>query len=233
MTDKNAVRIQTSFINGLERKVLVWLAKRQPQWMTSDCLTLIGTFGALVVATGFILTNLNINFLWLAILGLVINWYGDSLDGTLARVRNQQRPIYGYYLDHTVDTFNEIFMFVGAGLSSLMNLNIALMALIVYLLLTINVSVNAHLKGEFKLTYLKLGPTEFRIIMIITSLLFMYIRPLAEYSKEIVIFGNAITFGILDYVGIGIILLLLVIHIMTVINDAKGYAKTDPKIKKE
>ena len=92
---KQAERIQTSILNAAEKKVLVWLAQRQPKWMTSDILTAIGFFGALVIAAGYILVNQNIGFLWLASLGLVINWYGDSLDGTLARVRNTQRPVYG------------------------------------------------------------------------------------------------------------------------------------------
>ncbi len=109
----DAVRIQTSVLNALEKKVLVWLSS----------------------------------------LGFIINWYGDSLDGTLARVRKTQRPIYGYYLDHTVDAINEVMIFVGVGLSGLMHLEIALLALVMYLLMTINVSINAHLKKEFKLTY--------------------------------------------------------------------------------
>jgi phosphatidylglycerophosphate synthase len=149
----DAVRIQTSVLNALEKKVLVWLAERQPRWMTSDILTYMGTFGAIVIATGYILSAWNINFLWLSSLGFIINWYGDSLDGTLARVRNTQRPIYGYYLDHTIDAINEVMIFIGVGLSGLMHLEIALLALIMYLLMTINVSINAHLKKEFKLTY--------------------------------------------------------------------------------
>ena len=103
----DAVRIQTSILNASEKKLLVWLAKRQPGWMTSDILTYIGTFGAAVIAVGYILSARNIGFLWLSSLGFVINWYGDSLDGTLARVRNTQRPIYGYYIDHTHASEND------------------------------------------------------------------------------------------------------------------------------
>lgn len=101
-----ALRIQTSLINAAEKKILVWLAKRQPRWVTSDMLTVVGTLGALIVAIGFVLSNNNVQWLWLSSLGLVINWYGDSLDGTLARVFNCQRPVYGYYVDHTVDCIN-------------------------------------------------------------------------------------------------------------------------------
>ena len=155
-TKADAVRIQTSVLNALEKKVLVWLAEKQPKWMTSDILTYIGTFGAVVIAAGYILSAWNINFLWLSSLGFVINWYGDSLDGTLARVRKTQRPVYGYYIDHTVDCINEFIMFIGIGLSGLMHFSLAMVILAVYFMLTINVSINAHLKKEFRLTYAKL-----------------------------------------------------------------------------
>lgn len=227
-TKEDAVRIQTSVLNALEKKVLVWLAKRQPKWMTSDDLTCIGVFGAVVIAAGYILSAWNINFLWLSSFGFVINWYGDSLDGTLARVRNTQRPVYGYYLDHTIDAINEVMIFVGVGLSGLMHLEIALLALVMYFLITINVSINAHLKKEFRLTYASMGPTEFRIIMIIINTLFALIRPLREFSHSFTLCGHDFTFGALDYIGIVIVVVLAAIYLATVSKDLKDYAKMDP-----
>ena len=224
----DAVRIQTSILNALEKKVLVWLAKRQPKWMTSDDLTCIGVFGAVVIAAGYIFSAWNINFLWLSSLGFIINWYGDSLDGTLARVRKTQRPVYGYYLDHTIDAINDVMIFVGVGLSGLMHHEIALLALVMYYLITINVSINAHLKKEFRLTYASMGPTEFRIIMIIINTLFALIRPLREFSHSFTLCGHEFTFGALDYIGVVIVIVLVVIHLITVHNDLKGYAKMDP-----
>ena len=224
----DAVRIQTSVLNALEKKVLIWLAQRQPRWVTSDMMTFIGVLGAVVIAVGYILTSQNINFLWLSSLGFIINWYGDSLDGTLARVRNTQRPIYGYYLDHTVDAINEVMIFVGVGLSGLMHLEIALLALVMYLLMTINVSINAHLKKEFKLTYASMGPTEFRIIMIIINTLFATISPLREFSHSFMIFGSDFTFKALDYIGVAIVIILAIMHLTTIRNDIKGYAEIDP-----
>ena len=229
----DAVRIQTSVLNSLEKKVLVWLAERQPKWITSDILTYIGTFGAVVIAAGYILSAWNINFLWLSSLGFVINWYGDSLDGTLARVRKTQRPIYGYYLDHTIDAINEVMIFVGVGLSGLMHLEIALLALVMYLLMTINVSINAHLKKEFKLTYASMGPTEFRIIMIVINTLFASIRPLREFSHSFTLCGHTFTLGALDYIGILIIVTLALMHLTTVRKDIKDYAKMDPMPKRD
>lgn len=224
----DAVRIQTSVLNALEKKVLVWLAQRQPKWVTSDMLTYIGVFGAVVIAVGYILASRNINFLWLSSLGFIINWYGDSLDGTLARVRKTQRPVYGYYLDHTVDAINEVMIFAGVGLSGLMHLEIALLALVMYLLMTINVSINAHLKKEFKLTYASMGPTEFRIIMIIINTLFATISPLREFSHSFVMFGSEFTFKALDYIGVVIVLILALMHFTTVRKDIKDYAVMDP-----
>ena len=216
LATEKSVRIQTSVLSKIEKRVLIWLAQRQPRWVNSDMMTFLGTVGALIIAAGYILSNLNINFLWLASLGFVINWYGDSLDGTLARVRHCQRPNYGYYLDHSIDAINEIFMFIGIGLSPFFDIRLAMAGLIIYFLLTINVSINAHLKGEFRLTYAKMGPTELRIIMIIINTLIIYWEALREQ---------------MNFIGGILILLLLITYIATVVTDAKGYEKMDNEIK--
>ncbi len=223
-----AIRIQTSFINGLEKKALIWIAKRLPRWVTSDMLTAVGTLGALVVAIGFALSGRSIQWLWLSSAGLVVNWFGDSLDGTLARVRNCQRPIYGYYVDHTVDCVNEGLMFIGAGLSPFLHLEFALLAFAIYLVLTINVSINAHLKGEFRLTYIKLGPTEFRLIIIIANTLLIAIPALTAIRHSYTLLGHFITMRILDYVAVVIITIMSLIYIVTTISDARKYAVIDP-----
>ena len=103
MGNEKATRIQTSILNGLEKKALVWLAKKQPKWVTSNLLTFIGTLGAVLCALGFALANYNLNWMWLSVFGLFVNWYGDSLDGSMARVRHTQRPVYGFFIDHNVD----------------------------------------------------------------------------------------------------------------------------------
>ena len=224
----DAVRIQTSILNAAEKKVLIWLAERQPKWMTSDILTYIGTLGAVVIAAGYILSSRDAAWLWLSSLGFVINWYGDSLDGTLARVRHRQRPIYGYYLDHTVDAINEFIMVLGIGLSWLMHLNLALMILALYFMLTINVSINAHLKKEFRLTYARLGPTEFRVIMIIVNTLFALIPGLYGFSHGFTIGGYELAFRAMDYVGVVILAVLTIIYLTSIVKDAKGYSLIDP-----
>lgn len=226
--DKKAERIQTSVLNGIERKVLVWLAERQPRWVTSDMLTRTGTFGSVLIALGYILSHLNVQWLWLSSFGLFVNWYGDSLDGTLARVRKTQRPIYGYYIDHMVDGINETLMFVGIGLSPFMNLYTALAMLVVYLLLTLNVSMNAHLKAEFKLTYAGLGPTEFRLLAILLNTLLIFIKPWQQFEQVFTVLGKTIFLHALDYPGLVILLILTVIYVVTLWKDARYYAKIDP-----
>ena len=228
MLKEQSTRIQTSVLNALEKKILVRMAKMQPRWMSSDILTFIGIVGSVIVAAGYALSNYDISWLWLASFGFVVNWYGDSLDGTLARVRNTQRPIYGFYLDHCVDGLTMAVMCIGAGLSEMLNLYIAMAVLVAYLLLSISVYINAHLKGEFKLTFAGMGPTEFRLIMIIVNTLFIYVAPLRDFTTSFNCLGTEVVFGSFDYVGLVILLILSVIYLHNFVGDAKGYAKIDP-----
>lgn len=228
VSHRPATRIQTSILNGVERKALIWMAQRMPRWVTSDMLSGVGVIGAIIVAAGYILSNVSINYLWLSSFGLVVHWFGDSMDGSLARVRNTQRPIYGFYLDHTLDAITEFIMFFGAGMSCLLRLDIAMLVFVAYLLMTLNVTINSHLKGEFRLTYAKLGPTEFRVIMIIVNTLLIYVTSLRTFSVTLNGIGQGITLSGLDLVALGIFLLLMIIYTCTVIADARGYAKADP-----
>ena len=229
---KQSQRVQTSLLNAAEKKALVWLAEKQPRWMTSNGLTIIGIIGSFMIFAGYVLTNLRIEWLWLASAGFFVNWYGDSLDGTLARVRGTQRPIYGYYLDHTVDALNELLMFFGIGLSVLCNIWIALTGFIFYLLLTLNVSMNAHLKSEFKLTYAKLGPTELRVIMIIINTLFILVKPLSAYTSEHIFFGYSVHLTLFDYVAAVLVAILIIVYVVSVFSDLAEYARLDPPKKK-
>lgn len=223
MGKEHAVRIQTSILNKAEKKALVWLAERQPRWITSDTLTFIGLFGAIVCAVGFVLSNIDLNYLWLASGGLFINWYGDSLDGTLARVRNTQRPTYGFFVDHNIDVITIGVMCIGAGLSPLITLPVAMLVLVAYLSLSIYTYIGAILKNEFRLTYGSLGPTEFRLIVVVVNTLFIYL-PLASVCVPIL--GH--TYGIFDFVGITIAAILFVFYIVALCKDRREYAKIDP-----
>lgn len=229
---KQAARIQTSILNPLEKKVLVWLAQRMPAWVTSDMLTFVGFLGAIVMATGYALANLNLNWLWLSCLGLMINWFGDSLDGSLARVRNTQRKTYGFYIDHNVDVINETIMFVGVGLSPLVNMSFAMFALVAYFMLGIYVYIDCHLKGEMRLTYAGMGPTEFRLILIIVNICFIYIPWLSQWKKPITIFHNDFQVGLFDYIAVAAALAIFAAYIVSFFKDLKYFNQQDP-IKKD
>lgn len=225
---ETSIRIQTSILNAVEKKALIFLANRQPQWMTSNILTVIGMIGAIIISLGYILSRINLNYLWISSLGFVINWYGDSLDGTLARVRNRQRPVFGYYLDHTMDIVNEFFIFIGLGLSGLIHFELSLLLFIVYLMLTVNVSINAHLKKEFKLTYSGLGPTEFRVLAVLVNTIYIYSQTINSFTQSLSFFGKEIILTSFDLMGIFVLLILFLMYIVTVINDIRDYNKIDP-----
>ena len=223
MGKETSARIQTSILNEAERKVLVWLAKRQPRWVTSDFLTYLGVFGAVISALGCILSNINIQYLWISSLGLVINWYGDSLDGTLARVRNTQRPVYGLFIDHTLDAITICIMCIGFGLSPMFRLEITLLVLAGYLVLSTYTYICAIIKDEFRLTYSSFGPTEFRLVVIIINTLCMY----TSWSEISWGTGN-LRFGLFDVIGLAIAAFLFIIHFCQFVKDRRVLALRDP-----
>lgn len=227
MGKETSTRIQTSILNALEKKALVWLAGKQPRWVTSDVLTYIGVLGAVVCAVGFALANLDIRYLWLSSLGLVINWYGDSLDGTLARVRNTQRPVYGFFIDHTLDAITISIMCIGAGLSPIFRLDVALLVLAGYLVLSIYTYVCTILKGEFRLTYGSLGPTEFRLIVIIINTVVMY-TPWVGIRMSCESLGTNVEYGVFDIAGVAIAVILFVMQFSQFLKDRRILSAQDP-----
>lgn len=152
-----------------ERRLLVWMAPRLPADWTPDLLTAIGVLGALLVGLGYALAHYHPAWLWLASGGLVVNWFGDSLDGTLARVRHIERPKYGYYLDHAVDAITTTVICAGIGLSSYVALPVALGVAIGYLWLSINVYLESAVFNLFDLGFGIFGPTEMRILLILAN----------------------------------------------------------------
>ena len=223
MGKETSQRIQTSLLNAAEKRILIWFSQRQPSWVTSDMLTFLGVGGAVICALGFLLSCWNIQWLWLSSLGLVINWYGDSLDGTLARVRNTQRPVYGFFIDHTLDAITICIMCIGAGLSPMLRLDIAMLILAGYLCLSIYTYIGAILKGEFRLTYSSFGPTEFRLIVILINTFYMY---MPWSSANYYFYG--IKLGIIDIVGFIIAVLLFVAYSIQFIKDKEILSKQDP-----
>ncbi|OHD00751.1 MAG: CDP-alcohol phosphatidyltransferase [Sphingopyxis sp. RIFCSPHIGHO2_01_FULL_65_24] len=160
------VRIQQNILARGERRLLNWICPRLPAWVTPDQLTTLGFLGAVMVAMGYMLSWLSPAWLSLSIAGYVVHWFGDSLDGSLARWRRIERPSYGYFVDHSVDGL-AIFLMVGSiGLSPYMRFDVALIAVIGYLLLAIHSFLAAKVVGEFRLSYMAGGPTELRLMLI-------------------------------------------------------------------
>src|SRR5512143_1785829 len=162
-------RVNDILLGPLERPALRWLAAHMPLWVSPDLCTAVGVLGALGIMVSYGLSGLNHNFLWLASAFFVVNWFGDSLDGTLARYRHIERPIYGFFLDHTVDAVTEVMIFLGLGLTPHISFVAASLALVAYLLLSVLVYVRTSAVGEFKLSYGKLGPTEIRVLAMLLN----------------------------------------------------------------
>src|SRR5258705_9283568 len=156
----------TFLVAGVERRVLQALADRVPRTIRSNPLTAIGILGAAGAGGADAVTRYDPAWLWVASLMLGVNWVGDSLDGTLARVRGTQRPKYGYYLDHVVDAFSTAVIGLGIGLSPYVNLGLALGLVVVYLALSINVYLESSVFGVFKISYGRIGPTEVRLLLV-------------------------------------------------------------------
>jgi len=210
-----------TFTGEAEKKLLIWIAERLPGWVMPDLLTIVGVFGAVVVFGGYALTNFHPAFLWLANLGFVINWFGDSLDGTLARVRKIERPVYGFYVDHATDAFVEILLFLGVGVSPFVQFELASLALIGYLLLSVLVYLRTFLRGEFTISYGKLGPTEGRLIAMSANTLVFFIG-----NPQVSLFR--LTLSVYDWIVVGIVLLLLVITVSTTLRQARLLSELDP-----
>ena len=219
----NPRRINDILLGPLERPTLKWLAAHMPAWVTPDILTAIGVLGSVGVAVSYALTMYDRNFLWLASLGFIINWFGDSLDGTLARHRRIERPIYGFFVDHTIDAVSGTMIFLGLGLTPYVSFSVACLALIAYLMLSVLVFVRTSVAGIFKISYGKLGPTEVRALAVILNII-MYFGGVMTYSVQ---WGMAdpITFTPYDFVVAAIGLLLLSFFTVTAIQETIRLAK--------
>lgn len=162
---KNATRLQESFTAAPERKVLLWLAARVPSTVNSDHLTLLGLLSMALAGASYALARWNSLGLLFATVFLAFNWFGDSLDGTLARVRSCQRPRYGFYVDHIIDSIGALFLMGGFAASGFIDWRIAAGMLIAFLLLSIESYLATYTLGVFRMSFAKFGPTEIRILL--------------------------------------------------------------------
>ncbi|MGA2182551.1 MAG: CDP-alcohol phosphatidyltransferase family protein [Bryobacteraceae bacterium] len=172
----NAKREHRSILASIEKKALVWMAARMPRWVNSDHLTALGFIALLGIAAAYYWARTSKAGFAVASALFIVNWFGDSLDGTLARVRNQQRPRYGFYIDHVLDTLGSVFVFGGLALSGYMSERVALGLLVAWLLLSVEVYLATYTLGTFHLSFAAFGPTEFRLLMIAGNIAVLY-RP--------------------------------------------------------
>ena len=159
-----------SVLSGIEKRTLIWIAERLPHWVNSDHLTVLGALGTLGTGLAFAAAAFQPLALLLVPVTLAVNWFGDSLDGTVARVRNAQRPRYGFYVDHVVDVVNATVLFTGLALSGLTSPWIAAAMLVAYLLLAAESFLATHTLGVFRISFAGFGPTELRILLSIGAL---------------------------------------------------------------
>ena len=215
---KEAKRHQESVLAPLERKVLIWAAQRMPCWVNSDHLTALGLLSMFLAGTSLGLARWVPWLTLLAPLFLALNWVGDSLDGTLARVRNKQRPRYGYYVDHVVDGFNTLFLLGGLALSGLMSPVIALSMLAAYSLLCIDSYLAAHATGRFRISHFRFSPTELRILLGVGFI--------CAWINPFVIFMGA-KWLLLDVAGVVAIPLMLTAAIASVVHNTHTLYKLE------
>jgi len=204
-TFKDAERQQTSILAPLERAALRALARRMPARVNSDHLSLLG-FLAMFLA-GVFYAGSGRNPMWLHAVNLciLVNWFGDSLDGTLARYRDCQRPRYGFYVDHIIDTFGTMFIILGLAISGYITERVAAGSLIVFLMLAINSYLAAYSLSIFKISHGKLGPTEIRLVLIIGNLVLLNSPYTRIFGQRFLLFDVG---GIVAIIGMGTMLVV-------------------------
>ena len=200
-----ATRIQESFVAGVEERTLLWLAQRTPVWIHSDHLTILGFISQCLAGVCYVLARRNPDALLLGIVCLALNWLGDSLDGTLARVRNRQRPRYGFYVDHVTDTIAAFFLMGGLALSGYVHPGIALGMLVAFLLLSIEAYLATYTLGRFRLSYWKFGPTEIRILLAAGNLALLKHPVIKVFGKQLLLFDVG---GVIAIAGMGLMLIV-------------------------
>lgn len=215
-------REMTFLLAEPERRVLRAIAAKLPGAVRPNHLTALGVVGALGAGVGYALSSASVAWLWLASGMLAVNWFGDSLDGTLARVRKAERPRYGYYLDHVVDAINTTVVGLGLGFSPYVRLEFALILVIAFLTLAINVYLETAVFGKFRISYAGLGPTEGRIILIVgNTLLFFATGHLGWLESWVQVTANVVVV----FLSLGMFTVLLI----RFGKNLRQLAKLEPK----
>jgi phosphatidylglycerophosphate synthase len=221
MADHVHVREHRSVLARVEKQLLIWMARRLPLWINSDHLTCLALFAMVAAGTGYWLLRFDTRAVWLVVAALAVNWFGDSLDGTLARVRAVERPRYGYYVDHVLDIVGATMLFAGMAASSYMNPVIALGVLVAYLLVAGEVFLATTTRGVFRISSFGVGPTELRILLAIGTL--------ALPGNPHVSLGPFGRMPLFDFGGLVAIGGMLVAFTAAVWQNTKALARLEPR----
>ena len=165
-----AKRIHTSVLAAAEKRLLIRIARRLPAWVNSDHLTALAGLAMATAGACYWIGPTSGVAMAVAILMLAVNWFGDSLDGTVARVRQHERPRYGFYVDHVLDVVGILFLLVGFALGGFMSPIVAAGFLVAYYMLMVEIALATHAVGEFRISFWKFGPTELRILLVAGTL---------------------------------------------------------------
>jgi len=205
LTFRQAKRIQQSVSAAYEKRLLIWMAERTPAWINSDHLTSLGFVAQLLTGAAYAMSGFSRAWLTTAIAFLALNWLGDSLDGTLARVRQQQRPRYGFYVDHILDSIGSVALMGGLALSGYMSPLIAVSLLVLFLLLSIQSYLATYTLGEFRMSFWSFGPTELRLLLVAGNLALFRVQTVLHGHYKLFDFGGAI--------GIAAMTAMLLFHV--------------------
>jgi archaetidylinositol phosphate synthase len=200
-------RINTAWVIPVERPFVGWLATKLPAAVTPDHLTLMGFVGALLCGIGYGASWLSPMFLWLASAGLIVNWFGDSLDGTLARLRKIERPRYGFFVDSTIDLLSQLCVFLGLGASPYMRFDVACLGLIAYLMATCFIFIRAIYSQVLQIGYFGIGLTELRLAFIVYN---FFLLTLGAWSVSTPFGPISPTDGIVSIAFVAVLMSLLV-----------------------
>ena len=192
LTFRHPKRIQQSLSAAHEKRLLIWMAARTPSWVNSDHLTILGFAAQLLTGFAYAMSAGNRAWLIAGIGFLAVNWLGDSLDGTLARVRQQQRPRYGFYVDHILDSIGSVALLGGLALSGYMSLLIAIGLLVLFLLLSIQSYLATYTIGEFRMSFWSFGPTELRLLLVAGNLALFRVPTVLPAHYKLFDVGGAI-----------------------------------------
>lgn len=214
--------INTGLTAKAEEKAKEWICPRIPPWVSPDMLTVLGFLSSFIIAAGFILGFTNRWYLSLVVIGLILNWFGDSFDGSIARYRKKTRPNYGYYIDHIVDAVVITILGGGLGLSGFVKIEIALAFVIMYLILMMHVELVTYVQNEFKYSFGLIGPTEFRIIGILATII-MFFMPVQYFD----VMGHFLTQY--DFFVIFAVVAMAIVIVVSILSKGIELDKIDRK----